>query len=279
MKNFNYNYDGNLREAIAYPLLLIILLWAIFLLDHTLHLDLYKLGVKPQTWEGLKGIFLMPFIHSQKDLTHIANNSIPTFVLLSSLIYYYRKIAFWVVLTIWLGSSFLVWNIAENTGSYHIGISGVIYGLFSFLFVSGIFRKHTPMWAISLFVIFLYGSLIWGIFPTEKPISWEGHLFGFIVGILVAIATRNKGPKAKKYRYEIEKEMGIDPPDFEGMYKENLRIAREKEEQIQAMRAEIVRLQVENEKGENDNQQNEVTTQYIYHYKPNSPEEDKDQHK
>ena len=110
----------------------------------------------------------MPFIHSQKDLTHITNNSIPTFVLLSSLIYYYRKIALWVVLTIWLGSGFLLWNIAESTGSYHIGISGVIYGLFSFLFVSGIFRKHTPMWAISLFVIFLYGSLIWGIFPTDK---------------------------------------------------------------------------------------------------------------
>ena len=269
-----------MREAIAYPLLLILLMWSIFLLDHTLHLDLYKLGVKPQTWEGLKGIFFMPFIHSQKDLTHITNNSIPTFVLLSSLIYYYRKIALWVVLTIWLGSGFLLWNIAESTGSYHIGISGVIYGLFSFLFVSGIFRKHTPMWAISLFVIFLYGSLIWGIFPTDKPISWEGHLFGLIVGVLVAIATRNKGPKAKKYRYEIEKEMGIDPPDFEGMYKENVRRAAEREEQLREMRSEILRLQNEKKHSlEGKGVSSPSSPKYIYHYKPSPPEEDKDQHK
>ncbi|WP_139230269.1 rhomboid family intramembrane serine protease [Lishizhenia tianjinensis] len=262
MKRFNYIHDGNMLEALLYPFLLLLILWSIYLMDFTFHLDLYKYGVLPQTMEGLKGIFFMPFIHSQRDFTHIVNNSLPTFVLLAALIYYYRKIALYVVLAIWLGGGFLLWNLAPSTGSYHIGISGVIYGLFSFLFVSGIFRKRTPMWAISLFVIFLYGSLIWGIFPTEKPISWEGHLFGLIVGIVAAIAARNQGPKPLKYWYEIEQEMGIEPPDLEGMYKENLRRAQEREEMRKAQEEEQIKAQ-----------------NVVYYYIPKQPAEDKDQNK
>lgn len=142
-------------EALVYPFLLLLILWSVFLMDYTFHLDLYKYGVLPKSTEGLKGIFFMPFIHSQNDITHIVNNSIPAFILLAALIYYYRKVALYVVLAIWLGGGFLLWNIAENTGSYHIGISGVIYGLFSFLFVSGIFRKRTPMWPY-LFLLSFY---------------------------------------------------------------------------------------------------------------------------
>lgn len=116
--------------------------------------------------------------------------------------------------------------------------------------------------AISLFVIFLYGSLIWGIFPTEKPISWEGHLFGFLTGIIAAIAARKQGPQALKYRYEIEQEMGIEPPDLEGIYKENLRRAQELEQ---------LRKQQEEEQIQAQN--------VVYYYIPRKPEEEKDQNK
>src|SRR5690554_5709925 len=105
---------GRTIEAILYPLLLVLILWAIFFVDRLCHLDLYKLGVKPQTIEGLKGILFMPFIHSQKDYSHIINNSIPTLILLSTLIYFYREIAIYVVLFIWLGSGFILWYMAEN---------------------------------------------------------------------------------------------------------------------------------------------------------------------
>ncbi|MCC5923649.1 MAG: rhomboid family intramembrane serine protease [Crocinitomicaceae bacterium] len=203
-------------EAMLYPTLVLLIMWLVFLIDRSTSYDFYKWGVRPGFTEGWKGIFFMPFIHGQKDFAHIVNNSFPTFVLLSTLIYFYREIAIYVVLFIWLGGGFLLWYLAQNTGSYHIGMSGVIYGLFGFLLVSGFLRKYLPLQAISLFIAFLYGSLVWGILPMEQGISWEGHLFGFIVGSLTALAFRKKGPVAPKYAYEIEKEMGIEPPDFEG---------------------------------------------------------------
>ncbi|WP_107038899.1 rhomboid family intramembrane serine protease [Brumimicrobium mesophilum] len=224
---------GRTLEAVIYPLLLLIVMWVVFLIDRYFHLDLYKYGVKPQSIEGIKGIFLMPFIHGQRDFSHIINNSVPTFILLSTLIYFYREIALYVVLFVWLGAGFLVWYLAVNTGSYHIGMSGVIYGLFGFLFISGFFKKYLPLQAISLFVAFVYGSMIWGVFPMEQGISWEGHLSGFLVGTLIAFVFRRKGPVPPKYPYEIEKEMGIEPPDLEGEWKERRRIWEEQQLQKQ----------------------------------------------
>lgn len=228
---------GATLEAIIYPMLIVSIMWAVFLLDRYYELNLYKYGVKPGTTEGLKGILLMPFIHGQRDFSHIINNSIPTVVLLSTLIYFYRSIAVYVILFVWLGGGFLLWYLAVNTGSYHIGMSGVIYGLFGFIFISGLFRNYLPLQAISLFVVFIYGSLVWGIFPTEPGISWEGHLFGFSVGVVTGIAFRKKGPVPPKYRYEIEKELGIEPPDLEGewmrrraAYEEQIRRAQEAKE-------------------------------------------------
>jgi hypothetical protein len=79
-----------------------------------------------------------------------------------------------------------------------------------------VLRKYLPLQALSLFIIFLYGSMIWGIFPTQPRVSWQGHLSGLIVGIILAIVYRKQGPQRPKYQYEIEKELGIEPPDFEG---------------------------------------------------------------
>lgn len=253
---FVQNHRGATLEAMMYPLLLIILLWSIFLLDRHFGLNLYKFGVKPNTLEGLKGIIFMPFIHGQKDFSHIINNSIPTFVLLSTVIYFYRGIAVYVILFIWLGSGFLLWFTAAESNSYHIGISGVIYGLFGFLFISGFIRSYLPLQAISLFVAFLYGSLIWGIFPTEPGISWQGHFLGLTVGVILAIIFRKKGPQRPKYQYEIEKELGIEPPDFEGDWK------RKKEEYNK-------KIQEREESNKNLNNENESSKViYIYDYKP-----------
>ena len=89
-------------------------------------------------------------------------------------------------------------------------MSGVIYGLTAFLIISGFFRKDIRIAGISLLVIFLYGSLIWGIFPQDPSISWEGHFFGFVSGGVLAVIYRNKGPQPQKYRYEIEDELGYE---------------------------------------------------------------------
>jgi membrane associated rhomboid family serine protease len=239
--NFTQTGKGRTLEAIIYPLLILLVMWSVFLVDRYFHLGLYKYGVKPQTVEGIKGIFLMPFIHGQRDFSHIINNSVPTFILLSTLIYFYREIAAPVLLFIWLGAGFLLWYLAVNTQSYHIGMSGVIYGLFGFLFISGFFKKYLPLQAISLFVAFVYGSMIWGLFPMEQGVSWEGHLSGFMVGALLAVIFRKKGPVPPKYRYELEQEMGIEPPDLEGEWEERKRIWEEQ----QLQRQENIRQQTE----------------------------------
>lgn len=210
-----------------------LLCWAVWLLLHFVHPDLVSWGVRPQHWQSLKGIFFMPLIHDPVDVKHVFNNSIPVFLLLAALVYYYRSIAWWVFSISWLGTGLFVWLFAVDTHSYHIGMSGVVYSLFGFLFISGMLRRVRALQGISLAVIFVYGSMIWGIFPTEARISWEGHLCGFLIGVFLAIVFRKYGPIRQKYRYEIEKEMGIEPPDLEGMWRRNqeeLAILREQEE-------------------------------------------------
>lgn len=220
---------GSSTEAIIYPLLVLIAMWLVFWAEHLFTFKFYEFGVLPRTTTGLKGIIFMPLIHSESDIKHIVNNSLPTFFLLSALIYFYREIAFKVFIYGWLITGFLVWLYAANKGSYHIGMSGLIYMLAAFLFTSGVLRKFLPLQAISLFVAFLYGSMIWGVFPMEQKVSWEGHLMGFAVGIIFAVVFKNYGPQRPKFQYEIEKEMGIEPPDLEAIYNEKVRLAEEAE--------------------------------------------------
>lgn len=193
-------------------------MWSMQLLDYSVRFDLFELGIFPRKASGLLGIFSSPFIHSAEDIKHILSNSAPIFVLLASLIYFYKEIALKVFLIVWLGGGLLTWIYARE--SYHIGMSGVIYGLTSFLFTSGAIRKYKPLMGLSLFVVFLYGSLIWGIFPLETKVSWEGHLSGLILGVLAALVYRKEGPQQPKFRYEIEKEMGIEPIDYEQIWRE-----------------------------------------------------------
>jgi membrane associated rhomboid family serine protease len=92
----------------------------------------------------------------------------------------------------WIITGILVW--LGGRSSYHIGASGLIYGFASFLFFSGIIRNSINLLAISLLVVFLYGSLVWGIFPFDYKISWESHLFGALTGFALAAAFRHYGP-------------------------------------------------------------------------------------
>lgn len=268
-------YSRNLAEAILYPFFILIILWSVYYIDYSTFFNFYKLGVLPGKPEGLKGIFFMPFIHSQRDLNHILSNSVPIFVLTALLIYFYKSIALRVWLIIWLSSGFLIWYVAQAGSSYHIGISGVIYGLFGFLFFSGIFRRNQSLWGISLMVIFLYGSLIWGIFPTEEPISWEGHLFGLLTGILCAISFRKLGPKATKYSYEIEEELGIAPPDLEGIYNQKLEEAKARYLALEELKKQQEKNRIAPQKNAESTHTSGKEIKIIYMYKPNPKLEDK----
>jgi membrane associated rhomboid family serine protease len=245
---------GSWKKAFLIALFFVVVMWICYWAQHLFAFNFYTLGVLPRTIDGLVGILTMPFVHSQRELNHIVNNSIPCFLLISSLFYYYQNIAWKVLLLGWIFTGCGVWIYAENTGAYHIGMSGIIYFLAGFLFVSGVLRKYLPLQALSLFIVFLYGSMIWGIFPMEEKISWEGHFVGLAVGMVMAFVFRESGPQRPKFQYEIEKELGIEPPDFEGMYLDELR--RVEEEQ---------RLR-------NAQEQNKVITDnttVIYHYRSN----------
>lgn len=243
---------GSGTEAFLYAALVVVAMWLVFWAEHLFKFDFYTLGILPRTVEGLKGIVLMPLIHSETDIHHILNNSVPTFFLLTALVYFYKDIALKVFLWGWVITGVLVWIYAENKGSYHIGMSGLVYLLAGFLFTSGVLRKFLPLQAISLFVVFLYGSMIWGIFPMEERVSWEGHLMGLIVGVFLAFWFRENGPQRPKYQYELEKEMGIEPPDLEGMWNERIRLAEEAEEE---------RKRIEN------------APQIVYHFVPTNQED------
>lgn len=166
--------------------------------------ELGFLGVYPRHLEGLKGILTMPFIHA--DIKHLFSNSVPLLILGAALLYFYRELALRVFLWIWLLDGIWLW--LGGRENYHIGASGLVYGLSSFLFFSGIFRRDTRLIAISLLVVFLYGGLLWGIFPDflGVQVSWEAHLYGAAAGALLAWVYRKEGPQRKQYDWETEED-------------------------------------------------------------------------
>ena len=185
------------------PFLFLLSMWLVKIIEVNFQINFVRYGVFPKTIGGLKGIFFSPFIH--KDFTHLINNSFPILVLGGMLFATYRKIAVQIFIWLYFIAGFWLWIIGRP--SFHIGASGLIYALASFLLVSGLIRKNPRLAATSMLVIFLYGSMIWGLLPTKEPISWEGHLAGFIAGIIVAIFYKNEGPKPKKYQWEIDEEV------------------------------------------------------------------------
>ncbi len=121
--------------------------------------------------------------------SHIVSNSAPMVVLLLMLFYFYRKIA-WLSLTlIWVLTGLAVWLFARGT-SVHIGASGVIYGLVAFVFWNGIFRRDLKSIVLLLIVTILYSGMLYGVLPNQPGVSWESHLFGGLVGIVVAYLMR-----------------------------------------------------------------------------------------
>ena len=219
----NIKEDISLKRAALYGLFILLSMWMVYWADALFSYNFHELGVLPKQLKGLKGILFMPLIHASDDTKHILNNSPAIFFLSTLLFYSYHKIGFKIFVLSWILSGLLLWIFAEDRGVYHIGMSAVIYSLAGFLFMSGIIRRYFPLQALSLLIVFLYGSMVWGLFPTNLRISWEGHLMGLSAGFFLAFYYRSKGPQRPKFQYEIEKELGIDPPDLEGMYNAKIR--------------------------------------------------------
>jgi len=192
-KTFKYTHD-----ILIYPLGLTILMWVIFWFEIKFGHNFNEYGIYPRTIEGLRGIFFSPFIHSS--LKHLFNNTVPLLLLSAAALYFYRKTGLKVIIIGMLCSGVLTWLIGRP--SYHIGASGLVYVLASFLFFKGIFSKHYRLIAVSLGVVFLYGSFIWGLFPIKEQMSWEGHLSGFLVGFAASLIYKTDVLYKTKYNWE-----------------------------------------------------------------------------
>lgn len=189
-------------------LLFTLLIWAVYTIEVKYHFNFTTYGVRPERLNGLRGILFSPFIHA--DLSHLWSNTLPSLVLITGLTYFYRNISWKVLLVGVILTGLMTWIIGRP--SYHIGASGLIYMLASFLFFKGIFTKHFRMLALSFIVAFFYGSMVWYVLPIKTGISWEGHLSGGVVGLLLAVVTKNKLPEKRKFKWEDPNYVVEDDP-------------------------------------------------------------------
>jgi len=200
-----------LKHAVLVTLAFVILLWVIEILDQALNLNLYRLGVYPRELAGLFGILYGPLIHGSWN--HLLSNSFALLVLGTALVYGYPRSTLVVFTAIYFFSGLLTWLFARQ--SYHFGASGLTHGIMFFIFTIGILRRDRQSAALALIVFFVYGGMVWSIFPQEPGISYESHFFGAVIGVLAAFLFRNHDPfpPLKKYQWEKENAEVDNQPD------------------------------------------------------------------
>lgn len=196
-------FKKKLLLSMFIPGIFIFLMWLVKIVEVLFETDFSFLGIYPLELKGLPGIILSPLIH--ENFKHLFDNSLPLFFLATAVFYFYSEVALKVVLWNYLLTGFFVWLTGRE--AYHIGASGLVYGLASFLFFSGIIRRYFRLTALSLLIVFLYGSMVWGMLPEfYKNVSWESHMLGFVSGIILSVWFRNEGPQQPVYEWMKEDE-------------------------------------------------------------------------
>jgi membrane associated rhomboid family serine protease len=185
------------------------LLWLIKLVELAAGLDLSRYGVYPGTLRGLSGVLLAPLIHGS--LGHLFSNTLPLIILGTALLYGYPRSARIVLPTLYLGTGLGVWLFGRS--AWHIGASGLTFGMMFFIATIGVLRWDTRSIALALVVFFLYGSMIWGIFPGDPAVSFESHLSGATLGVLLAVLLKNRDPAPPRRRYSWEDEEAPTEPE------------------------------------------------------------------
>ena len=184
--------ERNFLSVIQFPSYLVLSLWVIHLIKISGAIYMGNYGLLPREFSGFIGIFTAPFIHGS--LEHLVSNSVPLFVMTLIIVFFYRRIAYQSMLLIYFLTGLAVWSFARGN-VIHIGASGVVYGLVSFVFWTGIFRRNLKSIMLALIITILYSGLFLGVLPNQRGISWESHLFGGLVGILVAYWMKDRKEK------------------------------------------------------------------------------------
>lgn len=251
----NENHFKFSLSVIVLPLLFILSIWTVYWFEIKFNYDLSSFGIYPRTLEGLRGVVLSPFLHG--GIEHLYSNTIPAFLLLASLRYFYRE-NFWKVLCYGiLFSGFLTWLIGRE--SYHIGASGLIYVLVSFMFFKGLRSQYYRLVALSLVIIMLYGGMIWYVFPDiEDGISWEGHLAGLITGFGMAVLF--KTPDYKKFlKYDWEQ------PDYDSAGDKFMERFNENGVFVNAPKPEVIEETSDTNSFQHSTSENDF--RIVYHFK------------
>lgn len=192
---------ANFRLAAKIALGFVALIWLIGSLNWGLDLGLERFGIRPRQLGGLPGILLAPLLHG--GFSHLFANSLPLLVLGTVMWHLYPNSALKVIPAVYLGPGIAVWLFARP--SVHLGASGLVYGLVTYIFVAGLIRRDKRAIAASLLVCFLYGTLAWGVLPIQPGVSWETHLAAALIGLALAIALRRLDiPPRKRYAWEDE---------------------------------------------------------------------------
>jgi len=196
------------RYAVYIVISFVLLLWVIKAVEMAMEISFSSLGVFPRTLKGTIGIFTGPLIHG--DIIHLISNTLPIILLGVMLFYFYHRIAVEIFVWLYLVTGFWTWLLARD--AYHIGASGIVYGMASFLFFSGIIRKNRQLMTISAIIIFLYGGMIHGVFPNavDANVSWESHLMGGLVGLFLSFLFRKTKINFDQDDLEHEKNDGED---------------------------------------------------------------------
>ncbi|HKW81654.1 MAG TPA: rhomboid family intramembrane serine protease [Casimicrobiaceae bacterium] len=195
------------RRALLLALGFVALLWLIEALNVTFDLGLERFGVQPRDAAGLLGIPLAPLLHG--GVAHLLANSLPLLIVGTAMLHLYPQSARIVLPAVYFGPGIAVWLVAR--GGVHVGASGLIYGLASYVFVAGVIRRDRRAIAASLLVSFLYGSLTWGVLPTRPEVSWETHLAAALIGVALALVLRRRDVlPGKRYTWEDEPEPASD---------------------------------------------------------------------
>ncbi len=196
---------ANFRLAVKLALGFVALLWFIQSLNSALGLGPAEFGVRPRQLAGLAGILFAPLVHG--GFAHLFANTLPLLVSGTAMLYLYPRSALTVLPAVYLGPGIAVWLFGRE--SSHVGASGLVYGLVSYILVAGLIRRDRRAIAASLLVCFMYGALVWGVLPIEAGISWETHLAAALIGLVLAVALRRRDiPPRNRYTWEDEDDAG-----------------------------------------------------------------------
>jgi len=191
-----------LRFAFTVALAFALLLWVLKLAEYLGGFDFTQFGIYPRQAGGLAGVLCAPLIHGS--VSHLFANTAPILVIGTMLLYGYPRAAKVLLPVVYLGSGVAVWLFARE--AYHIGASGLAFGMLFFVLTVGVLRWERRTIATALLVFFLYGGMISGVLPGERDVSFESHLSGALIGVLLAFPLRHRDPGSPRKQYSWESE-------------------------------------------------------------------------